>query len=617
MSKIKHSLKWVLLDSIQRCKKLKIFKKIHAQLITSGVVSNDFVVNRVVEFFAKGPNFVDYACDFLSEYDWKVSSFPFNALVSGYAIGDRPKTAFLVYRRIVKDGFLPDMFTFPAVLKSCAKFVGIGEGRQVHGVIIKMGFVCNIYVENSLVHFYSVCKRFGDASRVFDEMLVRDVVSWTGVISGYVRAGLFDEAVGLFLRMDVEPNAATFVSVLVACGRKGYLSVGKGIHGLSFKSAFGVGLEVSNALIDMYVKCGCLPGAKQVFDELAEKDIVSWTSIISGLVQCNCPKEALELFQDMQSSGIEPDGIILTSVLSACARLGALDYGRWVHEHIDRKAIKWDIQIGTAMVDMYAKCGCIEMSMQIFNGMPHKNVLTWNALLNGLAMHGHAYKVLELFEEMVRVGMRPNEVTFLAILTACCHCGLVNEGRQYFNWMKGQQYNLPPRLEHYGCMVDLLCRARLLDEALELTKAMPMSPDVRIMGALLSACKENGNTELPQEILDRFVELDSHDSGVYVLLSNIHAINQRWDDVTRIRRLMKEKGIKKPPGSTVIELDGKAHEFIVGDTRHPQDKRIRLLLKILSDQIFLEEHREHSFFIQSHFCGKCCFYVLVVSHSHN
>ncbi|KAJ6386501.1 hypothetical protein OIU78_016420 [Salix suchowensis] len=246
MSKIKHSLKWALFDSIQRCKKLTTFKKIHAQLITSGAVSNDFVVNRVVEFFARGPNFVDYACDFLSEYDWKVSSFPFNALVSGYAIGESPKTAFLVYRRIVKDGFLPDMFTFPAVLKSCAKFVGIGEGRQVHGVIIKMGFVCNIYVENSLVHFYSVCKIFGDASRVFDEMLVRDVVSWTGVISGYVRAGLFDEAVGLFLRMDVEPNAATCVSVLVACGRKGYLSVGKGIHGLSFKSAFGVGLEIKS-----------------------------------------------------------------------------------------------------------------------------------------------------------------------------------------------------------------------------------------------------------------------------------------------------------------------------------------------------------------------------------
>ncbi|KAH8486351.1 hypothetical protein H0E87_025383 [Populus deltoides] len=410
-----------------------------------------------------------------------------------------PKTAFLVYRRIVEDGFLPYMFTFPAVLKSCAKFMA------VHGVIAKMDFVCDIYVENSLVHFYSVCGSLDDASRVFDEMLVRDAVSWTGVISG-----------------------------------NGYLSLGKGIHGLIIERGFGLGLEVSNALMDMYVKCESLPEEKQVFDELPEKDIVSWTSIICGMVQCKFPKEVLELFCDVQSSGIEPDWIILTSVLSARASLGALDYGRLVHEYIDRKAINCDIQIGTAVVDMYAKCGCIEMAMQIFNiGMPHKNVLTWNAMLNGLAMHGHGQKALQLFEEMVSEGMRPNE-------------------------------------------------------ALELTKAMPMLPDVRIMGALLSACKANGNVELPREILDRLVEFDSRDSGVYVLLSNIHAINQRWADVTRIRGLMK-MGIEKTPGSSVIEVDGKAHEFIVEDIRYPQDKHIRLFLKSLSDQIFLKEHLERPF----------------------
>ena len=370
--------------------------------------------------------------------------------------------------------------------------------------------------------------------------------------------------------------------LLVACGRKGYLILGKGIHGLIIERGFGLGLEVSNALMDMYVKCESLPEEKQVFDELPEKDIVSWTSIICGMVQCKFPKEVLELFCDVQSSGIEPDGIILTSVLSARASPGAVDYGRLVREYIDHKAIKWDIQIGTAVVDMYAKCGCIEMAMQIFNVMPHKNVLTWNAMLNGLAMHGHGQKALQLFEEMVREGMRPNEVTFLVTLTACCHCGFVGEGRRYFHWMKSQQYNLPPRLEHYGCMVDFLCRAGLLDEALELTKAMPMLPDVRIMGALLSTCKANGNVELPREILDRLVEFDSRDSGVYVLLSNILAINQRWADVTRIRRLMK-MGIEKTPGSSVIEVDGKAHEIIVGDLRYPQDKHIRLFLKSLSD----------------------------------
>ncbi|KAJ6876221.1 hypothetical protein NC652_035553 [Populus alba x Populus x berolinensis] len=241
------------------------------------------------------------------------------------------------------------------------EFMGVDEGRQVHRLIVKMDFVCDIYVENSLVHFYSVCGSLDDASRVFDEMLVRDAVSWTGVISGNVSAGLFDKAVG-----------------------KGNLSLGKGIRGLIIERGFGLaGWQCSHGYVCEVIIC--------------------------GMVQCKFPKEALELSCDVQSSGIEPDGIILTSVLSACASLGALDYGRWVHESIDHKVIKWDIQIGTAMVDMYAKCGCIEMAMQIFNGMPHKNALTWNAMLNGLAMHGHGQKALQLFEEMVREGMRPND----------------------------------------------------------------------------------------------------------------------------------------------------------------------------------------------------------------
>ncbi|GAV61831.1 PPR domain-containing protein/PPR_1 domain-containing protein/PPR_2 domain-containing protein, partial [Cephalotus follicularis] len=289
------------------------------------------------------------------------------------------------------DGFLPDTYTFPAVLKSCAKFVGSNEGRQVHGVITKVGFLCDIYVRNSLVHLYSVCGDFIGAGRTFDEMPVRDVVSWTGIVSGYARAGLFDEAVGLFLRMDVQPNVATFVCVLVACGRRGE--------------------------------------AKQIFDELLEKDIVSWTSIINGLVQCKHAKEALDLFTEMQTSGLEPDRVVLTSVLSACASLGALDYGTWVHEYINSRGVKWDIHIGTAIINMHAKCGCIDMALETFNGMSSKNVFTWNALLSGLAMHGHGYEAFKHFEEMVRVNTRPNEVTFLAILTACCHSGLVDEGR--------------------------------------------------------------------------------------------------------------------------------------------------------------------------------------------
>ncbi|KAK9292826.1 hypothetical protein L1049_020806 [Liquidambar formosana] len=586
--------KCTLLDFIHRCNSFKSFKQIHAHLITSGIIRHELVVTKAVEFFGKYIDFVDYACEFLNQIDSKLSSFPYNTLIAGYASGNAPRAAVLVYRQIVRDGFSPDMYTFPVVMKACSKFSGIEEGEEVHGVVVKMGFRCDLYAQNSLLHFYSVCGECSGASRVFDDMLVRDVVSWTGLISGYARVGLFDEAVALFLKMDVEPNIATFVSVLVACGRLGYLSLGRGIHGLVYKRTFGMGLVVGNALMDMYVKCECLCEAKRIFDELPERDIVSWTSVISGLVQCKRPKESLELFCNMQVSGVEPDRIILTSVLSACASIGALDYGRWVHEYIDRRGMKWDIHIGTAMVDMYAKCGCIEMAMHTFYGMSSKNVFTWNALLGGLAMHGHGHEVLKHFDLMVRAGIRPNGVTFLAILTACCHSGLVDEGRRHFYKMiSPHYYSLSPRLEHYGCMVDLFCRAGLLDEAQDLIKTMPMPPDVLIWGAILSACKAQGNVELSQEISGRLLELESQDSGFFVLLSNIYATNERWDDVKRVRRLMKEKGIRKIPGSSVIEVDGKAHEFLVGHTSHPRNKDILILLNVLSDQVYLEGHFLH------------------------
>ncbi|KAM1054548.1 hypothetical protein ACFX2I_001886 [Malus domestica] len=580
--------KWVLLDMINKCSGFRSFKQIHAQILASGLASNDLVASSVVGFLGKSVTSVDYACDFLKQVDWRESSFPFNLLISGCASGDAPRAAFLAFKRIVRDGFSPDMFTVPAVMKSCVKFSGKGEGRQVHGVVVKMGFQCDVYVQNSLVHFYSVCGDCGSAVKVFDEMPERDVVSWTGLISGHVKSGLFDEAMSLFSRMDVKPNVATFVSVLVACGRMGYLSVGKVIHGLIFKRSLGTDLVVGNAVLDMYVKCESLCDAKKFFDELPERDIVSWTSMISGLVQCKRARESLELFHDMQSLGIEPDKIILASVLSACASLGALDYGRWVHEYIDRKGIQWDVHIGTSLIDMYAKSGCIQMALQTFDELHCGNVSTWNALLGGLAMHGHGHEALKKFEEMTRSGPRPNAVTFLAILTACCHAGLVDAGRRYFYQMISQPYNLSPLLEHYGCMVDLLCRAGLLGEARELINTMPMQPDVLIWGALLSACKAVGDVELSQEILDALLKLKSQDSGAYVLLSNIYATNRRWGDVIRVRKLMKRKGIQKSPGSSVIQVDGKAYEFVVGGTSHPRKDDIHILLNILAKQVYLE-----------------------------
>ncbi|KAK4283118.1 hypothetical protein QN277_000109 [Acacia crassicarpa] len=590
MNKATHSLKWVLLDFLHRCNDLRIFKQIHAHLLTSSFVNNDLVITKAANFFGKRVSEIHYACNFLKHYDWSLSSFPCNLLISGYASGEIPWAAVSVYRSTVRNGFVPDVYTLPAVLKSCARFTGIREVRQFHSVAVKTGLWCDFYVQNTLVHVYGTCGDCIGADKVFDDMLVRDVVSWTGLISGYVKAGLLNEAIALFLRMDVEPNVATFVSMIVASGKLLDLNLGKGVHGKISKLPCGKELILGNALMDMYMKCESPSEAKQVFDELSEKDIISWTTLIHGLVQCQRPKESLDLFCEMQNSSFKPDRIILTSALSACASLGLLDYGIWVHEYIERNHIKWDVYIGTALIDMYAKCGCIEKAQQTFNVMPFRNVQMWNAFLGGLAINGYGQEALKQFEEMIKSGACPNEVTFLAVLTACCHSGLVEEGRWYFHRMKDRRYNLSPWLEHYGCLVDLLCRAGLVGEALELIKTMPMAPDVQIVGALLTACNTYGNVEISQNMLKYLYDLEYQDSGVYVLLSNLYATNEKWAEVRKVRRFMKEKGISKAPGSSLIRIDGKNREFVVGDSSHPQNEDIHVLLNILANQISLGGH---------------------------
>nr|UPT48864.1 pentatricopeptide repeat protein AaPPR963 [Agave angustifolia] len=581
-----HALKSKLVNLLQQpTLSAKSFSQIYPLLLTSGFTEHHPIALKITETLLgfRNPSFAYKALKQFHHH--QQSPFLFNTLISGFAGTKSPHSAVVIYKHMVVDGVYPDKYTFPVILKSCAKFSGIGESKQLHGAAIKMGFSCDIYVQNALVNVYCICGDFCNARKLFDGMPERDVVSWTGLISGYVKGGDFSTALRLFSDMDVAPNIATLVSVLVACGRLGELNIGRRIHGLILKTMVEIGLIAGNAILGMYVKCEQVDEAKRVFEEIPERDIFSWTSLISGLVQCKRPRDAIEIFHEMQASGVEADKVVLSSVLSACASLGALDIGRWVHEYIDRKGIEWDVHIGTALVDMYAKCGCLERAVSTFHEMPCKNTFSWNALLGGLAMHGHGRDALDYFHRMIRLGFSPNDVTFIAILSACSHSGLVEEGRRFFSVMT-RTYNFTPRIEHYGCMVDLLCRAGLLQEAYELVKSMPMTADVLIWGAMLSACKAQKNIELSQEILSHLLELEPCDSGVYVLLSQVFAMKDRWGDVMKVRRLMREKGIKKEPGSSAIEVNGKVHEFLVGEMARTQEE-IWAVLHILERQLQL------------------------------
>lgn len=322
-----------------------------------------------------------------------------------------------------------------------------------------------------------------------------------------------------------------------------------------------------------YSKIGRIEIARSIFDRMPDKDLICWSAMISGYAESERPGEALRLFNSMLAGGMIPDNITMLSVISACARLGAADLAKWIHIYADKNGFRGIVSIDNALVDMYSKCGCLEMARTVFNKLTERNVITWTTMITGLAMHGEGGSALELFDEMKAVGVEPNGVTFVALLYACSHSNMVEEGRRMFETMI-YDYNIEPEHEHYGCMVDLLGRAKRLEEAHELIESMPFPPNVVEWGSLLWASQNHGNVELGELAGKRLLELDPGHDGAYVLLSNIYARADRWGEVEEVRRLMKGRAGSKEKGRSWIEMDGEVHEFLVGDESHSRSSEI-------------------------------------------
>ncbi|CAN1297673.1 Pentatricopeptide repeat-containing protein At1g50270 [Linum perenne] len=331
------------------------------------------------------------------------------------------------------------------------------------------------------------------------------------------------------------------------------------------------------AMIDGYMRCGYCNDARQVFDEMPTRNVVSWSGLIAGFVQLDRYNEALLAFRDMLMDGVKPNPKTLTSILTACAQLGALDQGKWVHGYIDRSSIELNSIVGTALIDMYMKCGCVNEACFVFNKLPRKGLYTWTAMINGLAMNGNALGSLRLFSRMMSKGVQPNKVTFLSVLGACSHGGLVNEGRRLFKGMK-DECNLDPDVDHYGCMVDLLGRAGYLDEAMELIEEMPMEPTFGVWGSLLNACVIYKNFELGEYIGKHLVKLQPDQCGGYSLLANMYSAQRMWDDAARVRKAMKGKRIDKSPGLSWIDMNSSISEFVASDTSHPDLEELYRML---------------------------------------
>lgn len=422
-------------------------------------------------------------------------------------------------------------------------------------------------------------------------------------VYSYCQNGLFDDVLVLLEELgssNLEPDARVFTTVLSACGRAGNLSIGKVIHGLISENNIIADSRLQTSLISMYSGCGCMDlaqnlydklsqknlvvstamisgyskvgqveAARSIFDQTTNKDLVCWSAMISGYAKSDQPQEALKLLGEMQASGVKPDQVTMLSVISACANLGTLDQAKRIHLIVDNYRFREALPVNNALIDMYAKCGSLEGARGVFGRMRRKNVITWTSMISAFAVHGEAEQALMHFHQMNCEQVKPNWVTFVAVLYACSHAGLVDEGLQIFSSMVND-YKITPKLEHYGCMVDLYGRANRLREALEMVESMPMAPNVIIWGSLMAACRIHAEFELGEFAAKRLLELDPEHDGAHVFLSNIYAKEKRWENVGDVRRLMKDKGILKERGHSKIEMDHEIHEFLTADKSHKQ-----------------------------------------------
>ncbi|XP_010916776.1 putative pentatricopeptide repeat-containing protein At3g05240 [Elaeis guineensis] len=558
----------------------------HASVVKRGLESDMFVMTGFINLYA-GCGEISIAREIFDEMPRR-DVVSWTSMLSGYAQVNRLDEAFLLFNEMRLTGVEPNMVTSMSLFSACGQLRALDQGRWLHLRIAEAGMERDVDVANSIINMYAKCGSMLDAGRVFKRMSVKNSVSWNTLVGGLAQNGLYKEALTVFQEMacsEVKPDEITVVSALSACAQLGDLQQGKLLHAYIEDRMIACNVFVTNALINMYAKCGDLPKAEAIFREMPERDVFSWTAIISGFVQGSGCKKALSLFEEMQLTDVEPNEVTLVSVLSACSQLGALDQGRRIHSYIEEHNVRKDVCLGNALVDMYAKCGCIEIASQVFLRMPLRDTLSWNTMITGLATHGHGREAIDLFSQMQQIGdAKPDSVTLLAVLCACSHSCMVQEGIFYFSSMSSS-YGIVPEVEHYGCIVDLLSRAGLIDEASDFIKNMPVAPNCVIWGSLLASCRVHHMMELGQKIAQHIIKIAPDDEGAHVLISNLYAEAGRWDDVRQVRALMGSRGIEKSPGYSSIEVNGVVHEFFVGHKLLHQYGMIYLVLDGLTHQM--------------------------------
>lgn len=549
--------------------------QIHGYAIKTNFDTNVFVTTGLIDMYAK--------CLRVTEAEFLFEKMPggrnhvtWTAMINGYSQNGNALGAIGCFRSMLNEGVAANQYTFPAVLSACASVSYVRLGVQVHGCVIRGGFDANVFVQSALVDMYAKCGELDSAEKALNSMEVDNSVSWNSMIVGYVRHGFKEKALFLFKQMherNLDLDEFTYPSVLNCLTSKQDVKMGKSVHCLLVKSGFEDFKLVCNALVDMYAKQGCLYSAFEVFNNILDKDVISWTSVVTGCAHNGSHEEALKLFCKMRVHGIQPDQIVTSSVLSSCAELTMLEFGQQVHANFIKSDLAESMSVNNSLVTVYANCGSLGEATRIFNSMEMRNVISWTALIVGYAKNGKGKDSIRLYDEMIQNGIKPDFITFIGLLFACSHAGLVEQGRLYFESMTNV-YGITPGPDHYACMIDLLGRSGKIHEAEKLLNEMVVKPDATVWKALLAACRLHGNIDLAKKAATALFELTPQDAAPYIMLSNIYSSAGKREEAAAMRTLMRSKNVNKVPGISWLEMNGKVHNFMSEDRSHPKAKEI-------------------------------------------
>nr|GMD21288.1 putative pentatricopeptide repeat-containing protein At1g69350, mitochondrial [Ipomoea batatas] len=555
-----------LLSAAEACGELglwRLAKSVHAYVLRKNIQSDVTLNTSLISMYGKCGDTGSAEALFRSAvirsiYTWTamISSFNQNGCY-------REALGVFVDMQLQDSTVEPNEVTLMSALCACARSGWLKEGKSIHGFLIRNDVDAdNDILRSALVDLYSNCGRLRDCLKVFNPAQDRHIVSWNMLISSYAREGMCEEALILFTQMLIEgiiPDSFTLGSVINACGDIGFIQLGSQMHCNVIKAGYSENEFVQNSLIDMYSKSGLVDSAYAIFKEIPDRGVVAWTSMMCGFHQNGKSEEAIALFSKMYSDSLEMNEVTYLTAIQACSNLGYLEKGKWIHHKLIAFGVREDMYIGTALTDMYAKCGELQMARQVFDSMTEKSVISWSAMIGGYGLHGHIDAAISLFTDMVDSGIRPNDVIFMNILSACSHAGYVNEGKSYFNAMS--DFGIEPKSEHFACLVDLLSRAGDVEEAYKVINSMPFPVDASVWASLINGCRIHHRTDIIASVQEKLVDINTDDTGYYTLLSNVFAERGEWSECRTVRSKMQSAGLSKVHGYSMVVVDKRIHHM--------------------------------------------------------